>query len=344
MRVLHVLRSLEWGGVEEMALRIAEWSNRNGVEAGISARPGPLRERVSAGVPVFERDDTSFAELTVQLAGTARRWGATTLHAHQRREALACLVVGRLLGITVVEHAHTEIPDRRGRRLSFRSARVFAVSQPVADMVVRDFARPRDRVIVVDNVPALVTSDAVAKARSEACPDVLRVLGIGRVTEQKDPERFVRVVAELADRTPVEARWIGTGPMLAAMRELTRDGPASFTGPEHDVEGPLRAADVLLMTSRWEGLPLVALEALACGTPVVAVAAGGLRDLLEGQECGVVLDAALTDAACAEAVLGALRDSGEVDQRVRNGTRLIRERYSPDLAFGRIHEEYRSLA
>ena len=96
---------------------------------------------------------------------------------------------------------------------------------------------------------------------------------------------------------------IGGGELLMAMTAKARKTIASrvvFTGFQRLAAQYCAAMDVLLMTSKYEGLPLVILEALACGTPVVSTDVGGIRECLQ-TETGVVLPEDASDVAYASA-------------------------------------------
>jgi glycosyltransferase involved in cell wall biosynthesis len=144
------------------------------------------------------------------------------------------------------------------------------------------------------------------------------VVTIARIAPQKDLETLIEAASltqHWRDSAPAEARGLpGTGPaesLTQHLRESAPVGPASvlwvvvgggdeplrerlvgrahalgapvhFVGPQDDPERWLRAADVFVLTSRWEARALVVQEAMAAGVPVVASDVGGLRDLLQG--------------------------------------------------------------
>ena len=320
-RVLHVLRTLEVGGAELIALEIARWSRENGIAATVSSEPGPLGSRLPPGVELLGRSPGSFAHLVAGVLRHARMTGADVLHAHQRREALACVVVARALRRQAVEHVHTLIPSRRGKSLSFRSAVMFAVSESIAEMVVGEFGRDPRKVVVVRNVP--VSIDPAALPQPREAHGTLRLLGVGRLQPQKDPLRFVRVVAAIAKRQPVQARWVGDGPLREEVVRAASGLPCEFVGTAQDLTSELLSADALLMTSAWEGLPLVALEAMALGTPVVATAVGGLGAVLEDEGTGLAVNPAAEDDEFADLVLSAVAPSPLRTARIARGRSLI---------------------
>ena len=104
----------------------------------------------------------------------------------------------------------------------------------------------------------------------------LQILTIGRLEEQKDPQLALAVLAELVrDRHDVALTLLGSGPLESALHEeIARnpelDGRIHLAGYTKDPQPFYAAADMLLMTSRFEGVPAVIGEALANGLPFVA--------------------------------------------------------------------------
>jgi len=127
-------------------------------------------------------------------------------------------------------------------------------------------------------------------AESPVAPPL--VVGIGRLVPQKDPELFVRAAARVAAALPeVRFTFVGEGPLRgrleAAIAAHGLAGRFSLPGETRDVPAVLRQASLFWLTSAWEGLPNVVLEAMACGVPVIAADVGGTRELvrpgIEGQ-------------------------------------------------------------
>jgi glycosyltransferase involved in cell wall biosynthesis len=194
----------------------------------------------------------------------------------------------------VVVQLHVEEPTRDGyvRYATTRYGTLvdaFSVSsQHLAD-IVSEYGIPRDRIAVIHTG---VDGDG------EFCPervtpapglssDLVHILFPGRVTAQKDPLLMVEVGREL-DRRGLEFRIhvVGTGDLEASVRERVAayglERRVYFEPPTRELAGWYRAADLLLMTSVFEGVPYVIYEALAMGVPVVAPALAGNAELMDG--------------------------------------------------------------
>ncbi len=270
LRVLHVLDSSELGGAQRVALTLVNWLRDLGVDTAVVAPDGAVLDEARD----LRRFPSKGRPRLGEIGAAIDSFRPTVLHAHQRREALVAGIAGRMRGIPTVEHAHTVLPGHRHRSLSFRSRRIYAVSPDVARMVVDDYGARAERVRVIPNVGAVsVAAEPPSPSYRLVLPDVpWEILGIGRMTEQKNPLRFVSVVARLNRIHPVHARWIGEGPLLSPARRLADvlGAPVDFVGRSTRIAEELDGVDALLMTSEWEGLPLAALEAYARGRVVFA--------------------------------------------------------------------------
>jgi glycosyltransferase involved in cell wall biosynthesis len=342
LTVMQVVDDMGEGGAQQVVVDLSNWLTRARVGVSIFGAPGTATSRLSPAVRFIESDHSGFGAQTVALFRAVRTLRPDILHAHQRREALQALIVGRLLGIPVVEHAHTRLPSVRPRFLSFRSQAIFAVGQAVADMVVDEAGRPRDRVTVVGNAPAQ-RSGTTAPARPER-PSALHVLAVGRLVEQKDPLRFVRVIARLARETPVAATWAGDGELRSAAQRLALDlgAPIDFVGHVDDVARRLDAADCLVMTSKWEGTPLAVLEAFDRERPVVATASAANGLLTSGRGFEVADDA--TDREFASIIARVSADADERSSATASAKLWVEAEASPQRVFGPVLEQYRALA
>jgi glycosyltransferase involved in cell wall biosynthesis len=121
-----------------------------------------------------------------------------------------------------------------------------------------------------------VAAHATPRATLEGNPPV--VLSVGRL---KAPKTFVTLVEALARLDPgtFRAQIVGEGPERAAVEAALR-GPVELLGEREDVPALLAAADVFVLSSASEGLPMSVLEAMAAGLPVVASAVGGVPELV----------------------------------------------------------------
>lgn len=128
---------------------------------------------------------------------------------------------------------------------------------------------------------------ATMRARLGFAPHTQMVLTVGRLTEQKGYPTLLAAIAQLAEQDDVpHARfvWAGVGPLESRLRAAVRAAGLQerimLIGHSDDVAGLLGAADLFVLPSQFEGLPLALVEAVAAGLPVVATRVGGIPEVL----------------------------------------------------------------
>jgi glycosyltransferase involved in cell wall biosynthesis len=124
--------------------------------------------------------------------------------------------------------------------------------------------------------------------------DWLTVVSVGRLTQQKSHETLLQAMRLVQDKTPARLLILGQGERLAELRDTARElGIADLVDFPGFVSNPYRhiaAADVFALSSAWEGLPTVLIEALGCGTKVVSTdCPSGPREILAGGRFGLLV-------------------------------------------------------
>jgi glycosyltransferase involved in cell wall biosynthesis/GT2 family glycosyltransferase len=194
----------------------------------------------------------------------------------------------------IVVQLHVEEPTRDGyvRYATTRNGNlvdVFSVSSEHLAEVVWGYGIPRDRIAVIHTgvdgerefCPELVTP------QPGLSPELVHILYPGRLVEQKDPLMMVEVARELDARgLAFRIHVVGTGDLEGVVRERVcahhLEHRVAFEPPTRELARWYRAADLLLMTSRFEGVPYVVYEALAMGVPAVVPALPGNVELIDG--------------------------------------------------------------
>jgi len=213
-------------------------------------------------------------------------------------------------------HAFGEDWVRRSAIYHDMLAARFVITEDLKDYATGRYRLNPDKFITIHNgvdPTGFPSSAELGQARREVRldlgldPDAPVVAFCGRVSDQKDPLRWLRIIGQaLRLRPDLQPLVIGDGDLLPAMKaESERLGLSSrirFLGYRDDARKLLTGCDVLLMTSRYEGLPQVILESLAGGAAVVATDVGGTREAVDAS-VGTLLDLSAEDDAFAGAVL-----------------------------------------
>jgi glycosyltransferase involved in cell wall biosynthesis len=212
-----------------------------------------------------------------------------------------------------IDHQAAGKVDKRFARLR-RRLKLRVVSDYADLMIVVSPHLKNDPVIAnayskgdVAIIPNGVDPEAVKDRAREECdhqwlsdPDHPLVLAVGRFVQQKNFDTLIRAVGIARRSKPVRLLLIGSGPLQAELESTAEDlgigKDVAFIPPVANPMPYLRRAAMVALPSWWEGSSNVLLEALACGTPVLASRTAGNADLvLDGGRYGILFDPADTD-------------------------------------------------
>ena len=217
------------------------------------------------------------------------------------------------------------------------AAHVFCPSAYLRDLAVQWGVAP-DRVSVLPNpAPETPALRPRGELKRDFGLDGAAVAFAGRLTAQKSLWRALEAVAAVPG---VQLVLAGEGPDREALerraRELAIEGRVRFLGPQPRarVVELFRAADATILSSSWENFPHTVVEALAVGTPVLAMEAGGVAEVVQDGVNGILVRAGDT-RALADAVRRFFADD-ELRERLRAAAAPSVAAYAPERVFGEL--------
>jgi glycosyltransferase involved in cell wall biosynthesis len=362
VRLLLVVDSLEVGGAERHVVELAVALRRRGYEVAVACSVAGelLGELRDANIPIHQllrrlmkrRLSVAFAW---RLRRLLRRERFDLVHAHVYASTVAAAIATQWAGVPLVITEHTEASWQgwRARWVSrwvyLRARQIIAVSTPIERRLMqRDGVSP-DLITVIPN--AVVSASDAPPDASPALPAGLREHPLVGVVARLQPEKgvadFLRAAARVSPSLQ-EAHFVivGDGPLQRELTTLTEDlglkSRVHFLGFRPDASALMRFLDVLVVPSLDEGSPLVTLEALAAGVPIVASAVGGIPDQIRHDREGLLVPPGDTDAM-AEALLELLRDPGRARRLGEAGRRRATSEFSHATMVGRIEAVYRAV-
>jgi glycosyltransferase involved in cell wall biosynthesis len=192
---------------------------------------------------------------------------------------------------------HRLLPRLIGRFYPWAD-RIVSVARGTADDLARTTGVPRERIEVVHN--PIVTPQLMELAKASLDHPWFRpgeppvVVSVGRLSQQKDFGTLLRAFARVRDRRPARLVILGEGPerrnLETLVAELGLDAAASLPGWVANPYPWMTRAGAYVLSSRWEGLPSVLIEALYCGVPIVATdCLSGPREILDDGEHGLLV-------------------------------------------------------
>jgi glycosyltransferase involved in cell wall biosynthesis len=328
--VLLVIDNLEFGGGERGFLQLIRSLPGDGWAVSVAAHPGGLFESQAraAGAEFLPLDMRSRAGLATiaRLWRLARTGRFSVVHSQgARADFFARMALWSVPGVRVVSTVQMPVDSfpvglLRGGLYRFadrlarpRVDRFIVVSQALRRHLVQRWGLPEDRVALVHNgveterlLPADNGEDRRRLRRELGVPEHSRLVGgLGRLVWQKGFEHLLAAMAALLRR--MSDVWLAVGgegplrkPLEAQARSLGISERTRFLGFRSDVPSVLRGLDVLAIPSVREGFPMITLEAMALGVPIVASAIEGIVEQVDHAREAVLVPpgqpAALTPA------------------------------------------------
>lgn len=328
------------GGADQQLLSAAEALRARGWNARIVSLTalGPMglqaRER---GIPTDSLEmprGVPDPRGILRLARLVRSWKPQVLHSHMVHANFMARVLRLLAPVPVIVSTIHNIWDGGpirllGYRVTDRLADCTTiVSETAAQRYLAARAVSRERLRVIPNGVDTSRFRPLPNARTDlrrelGLGDQFAWLAVGRFELAKDYPNMLTAFATLSARRPDSILLlVGRGRLQAETEELARSlglgDRVRFVGVRRDVPELLSAADGYVLSSAWEGMPVVLLEAGAAGIPIVATAVGGNREVVLEGETGFLVPSRDSDAL-AQAML---RLAGlSLDQRRRLGER-----------------------
>jgi glycosyltransferase involved in cell wall biosynthesis len=362
MRILFLSTSMGMGGADSQLLSAAQELRLAGHEVRIvSLTPlGPMGLQArAAGLPTESlemRRGWPDPRGLVRLAHLVRSWRPHVVHSHMVHANLMARALRMIAPVpALVSTIHNIYEGGRGLMAGYRLTNglvdhMTIVSEAAAERFVRDRIVPQDLLTVVPNG---VDTERIAAVPAGAREDLRRSLGlsgalvwlaVGRFEIAKDYPNMLRAYARVRASHPDSVLLlVGRGSLQAETEALVAElglGPSvRFLGVRSDVPAVMSAADAFVMSSAWEGMPMVLLEAAAAGLPIVATAVGGNHEVVRDGDTGFLVPAR-DDVALAEAMLRLGRLSLE-DRRAMG--RRGRERVRANYGLARVAQRWEAI-
>jgi glycosyltransferase involved in cell wall biosynthesis len=367
-RVVHFVDSEVFGGTEQAMLTLFEGLDASRWELVLAHYPGEALAPLVSGAQMRGVETWSVPPMPPGFVGlrrlprfatTLRCDHASLVHLHLTWP-LACqytLMSAALARVpAVVATVQLSFPLTLSRRVMLQQRlltrgvdRYLAVSESVRRYLVHDLHWPPAKIEVVPNSvranPAVVTPTTASTVRHQivgrqATP---LVLVPARLHEQKGHRYLFPALAEVPEAHVALA---GEGPERHALEmlahELGIESRVSFLGHRDDMPELLAAADLVVLPSLYEGLPISLLEAMAAAKPVIATRIGGTDELVTSGYDGLLVEPR-DSHALAQAMKTLLSDPERARQMASSAQRTVADRFSAEVMCKRVSQVYGEL-
>lgn len=361
VRIAFCITDLDPGGAERALVQLVTRLDRQRWEPAVYclARRGALADELAAkGIPVVclaARRWTAACAL-MRLARELRRFRPAIVQTFLFHANLAGRIAGRLVGVRRiisgirVAEKRSRIPLWLDRWTNGLVRANVCVSQDVADSSIRQARLPARKIVVIPNGvdAARFSTVRAADLTGLGIPSGSMVLlTVGRLDRQKGLIDLIEAAALVLPRYPqAHVLLVGEGPERPAIEQAIRDrnllDRVHLAGWRPDVPELLAAGYALVLSSHWEGMPNVVLEAMAAGLPVVATRVEGVSELVIEGQTGLLVPAQ-SPKSLAAALGGILDDPAAAKAMGQGGRERVRGEFSWEKMAARYSALYQSI-
>lgn len=375
MRILHIINHLSIGGAQALVAELGTYSRhtRHQMEVCTIYSKGQFAEHLELhGTAIHNLNlDSSMRayrprrkydlRMVLPLARLIRRGQYDVVHAHLFPASLFVALASYLANEPRYVLSEHSVTNRRRRHALFklldsfiyrRFSQIIAVSEMVRESLLGWLPGLSDMVQVVPNSVDperfVVRESQVRQLRQQLGINDIDtiVLYAGRLLPAKGPDVLLEALSRLpVNGMPIKVLIAGDGPLEESLRKQVAvsslERQVAFLGLRKDIALLLNLADLVVLPSRWEGLPMILLEAMAARRPIIAAKVGGVPEVVQHGLNGWLVPPE-DPIALAKGMDVLIKSPGLRRRLGDNAFQTVCMRYSVKVAFDRLLEIYRA--
>lgn len=363
-RVLYIIATLPIGGAEEHLKTVVANIDSYGFKPTVCCigEKGLIGEEIeSLGVEVItlgRMKGKGFDPRIIKgLMALIKEREIDIIHTHLYHANMygrAAALAARVPVVATEHNVYKSYKKKRSvinRLLAKRTDSMIAVSMAVKDEICKRDSIDPAKVEVIYNgieVERFKVPDAEEKRRAKVAlglePDIIVAGTISRLSKQKGHTYLLRAFADLTRSFPeLKLLVVGSGPLEDELKsqaeKLGLSESVIFTGARRDVPEILKALDIFVMPSLWEGFPVSLLEAFATGLPVVVSPVGGVVDAVKDRVSGLYVEPEDVDGLVAQ-ISKLLKDNEMATGLGTEARKVVEESFSVSCMVDSLAELY----
>lgn len=362
--VLYLIWSLGLGGAERVVVDLANHLDRKRFRLIVCClnEPGEFAGTLKKDVPLYAIRKRPFIDVSVipKLVRIMRTEKVDVLHAHLWGANFWGRIAAVLAGVPVrivTEHNEDVWKNRFhffcDRVLSWKTDCFVAVSGAVAEFYRKRAGVPSCKIHIIHNGIEVGRfrshQDVSIKRRELGIPEDCFLFSIiGRIEPQKGHRFMLQAMARVKARYPkIALLVVGEGSRKSELEQESRkevlDIPVLFSGIRQDVPEILNCVDALVLPSTREGFPIILLEAMAAGKPIIASNVGGVSECIGSEEEGGILVPPGDVKALTETMRRVLEDRTLCERLAKKSRQRVKDLFPVEIMIAKTEKLYLDL-
>lgn len=311
MNILYLITGLGVGGAEKQTMLLADTMMEKGHNVILVSLTGDTLVKTKSKMKVIElrmkKNGIGFLFALIKLRHIVKQFSPDVIHSHM----FHANIFARLLRLTIklphlVCTAHSINEGGKARMLAYQlTDKLASISTNVCDEAVNAFIEkkasfPKKMIMVPNGIDTdkFKYSSTVGQAKRDELnieKNTNVLLAIGRLTEAKDYPNLLNAFAYFLKSSSINKKSllyiVGSGELDYELKKMAQELSITeyviFLGGRDDIVELMSMADVFILSSEWEGVPLVIAEAMACERFIIATDVGGVKKLVGN--CGYIV-------------------------------------------------------
>lgn len=353
LHLMQITQDLGIGGLEQVVVNICKTIDRKQFNVSVLClrNTGFFAPEVEKlGIKVFllkqRQNGTDYLSF-LKVAKIFKEEKIEIIHTHNTQPFIDGTLGALLSGVKTIIHTDhaRNFPDKKRYMLaewlmSNFAYKIIGVSEHTSQNLIKYVRIPPQKIMTIpngiDGTRYNIVIDKVKKKKELGIKNNGPIIGLGvRLTEQKGITYLLNAMPEIIKSFPdITLLIAGEGErediLKKEAKDLGVDKNTLFIGPRYDIPGLLKVFDLYVLPSLWEGLPMVLLEAMAAGCPIVATNVGGNYTAISNGENGSLVEAKNPLALSAE-IIRLLKDNKLRESYSKKGLEIFRKQFRAEV-------------
>ena len=313
-KIIHVISKMELAGAQILIENLSNYQISNGYEVIIVSLynlKSPITERLDEkGIKIYYLDKKKGFDFKImfRLYKIFRLEKPDVVNTHLAVMKYV-IPIATLVKTKVKVHTVHNIAEKECSKFHRKLAKIFfnyfnvipvGISPRVKESIISEYGMKKEFIPLIYN--GIDLEKCIKKFNYEFDNKEIILLHVGRFSKQKNHEALIKSFKIINEKYKNSKLWlIGEGELENSIKkmvnELNIEKSVFFLGRQSNVYDFLNKADIFLLPSIYEGMPMVLIEAMATGLPIIASNVGGIPDMIKNNESGLLINGTIDDIA-----------------------------------------------
>lgn len=305
MNIMHISRSMGQGGAQKIVYQLCKDTGSNNKHIVISKGGEYVDKMIKEGIQHIEipdiasRNPVNIIICILKIFISVIKYDIDIIHSHHRTAALYAKIINLFIPkFLLVYTAHNVFFNRKYiMRFSLRNTAIIAVGMGVKNNLIEIYGIPGEDIKVIYNaveVPVIKEKNLNSHLKLLNKDNIL-IGSIGRISKQKGIDIFLKSLSIVMENNEhIFGVIIGDGEDMDEMKKLSHSlkisGRVVFLGYQRYINELISQLDFIVLSSRWEGLPLTPIETFANGKTIIASDISGNNEVVQNEINGLLFE------------------------------------------------------